>query len=393
MAKSTKPAKRAAAAPLLPPKNSARAAYAAATTPGILPAQALRHLIADGALKLASPLGPRQLQPASVDLRLGPTAYRIRASFLPGPGHTVASKLDDLKLHAIDLRDAAVLETGCVYLVPLMESLALPAVVAATTNPKSSTGRLDVFTRVIADSSAAFDQIAVGYHGPLYAEICPQTFPILVRQGTTLSQIRFRCGNPIETDDGLRALQRDIGLVRGGVDDIDGGVALSVDLKGDANGLVGYRARRHTGIVDVDAPGSCAIADYWEPIHARGSGPSRHRLILDPDQFYILASKEAVHVPPTHAAEMMPFNPLVGEFRVHYAGFMDPGFGHAPAGGSGARVVLEVRSHTVPFILEDGQIIGRLVYERMAEVPDILYGRDLKSHYQGQALKLSKHFK
>jgi dCTP deaminase len=396
MAKSTKPAKRAAAAPATAQKSSPRptpsSVAASDTTPGILPAQALRQLITDGALKLASPLGPRQLQPASVDLRLGPTAYRIRASFLPGPGHTVASKLEDLKLHAIDLRDAAVLETGCVYLVPLMESLVLPAAFAATTNPKSSTGRLDVFTRVIADSSAAFDQIAAGYQGPLYAEICPQTFPILVRQGSTLSQIRFRCGNPTESDDGLRVLQREMGLVSGGVDDISGGVALSVDLKGDASGLVGYRARRHTGIVDVDAPGSCAIADYWEPIHARGAGPSRHRLILDPDQFYILASKEAVHVPPTHAAEMMPFNPLVGEFRVHYAGFMDPGFGHAPAGGSGARVVLEVRSHTVPFILEDGQVIGRLVYERMSEVPDILYGRDLKSHYQGQHLKLSKHF-
>ncbi len=376
-------------APLRTPAQPADAA----PPPGILPAQAIRTLMANGALALAQPLGPRQLQPASIDLRLGATAYRIRASFLPGPGHTVATKLDQLKLHAIDLTEAAVLETGCVYLVPLLESLALPPAIAATTNPKSSTGRLDVFTRVIADGSSAFDQIAAGYHGPLYAEICPQTFPILVRAGSTLSQIRFRAGQPIESDDTLHALQRDIGLVSGGVNDIASGIALSVDLRGDSNGLVGYRARRHTGIVDVDAPGSCAIADYWEPIHARGDGPGRHRLILDPDQFYILASKEAVHVPPTHAAEMMPFNPLVGEFRVHYAGFMDPGFGHALAGGSGARVVLEVRSHTVPFILEDGQIIGRLVYERMAEVPDILYGRDLKSHYQGQHLKLSKHFR
>ena len=362
-------------------------------TSGILPAQAIRALMADGALKLARPLADRQLQPASIDLRLGTKAYRVRASFLPGPGHTVASKLDDLKLHEIDLSVPAVLETGCVYIVPLLESLALPAAIAATTNPKSSTGRLDVFTRVIADGSGAFDQINAGYSGPLYAEICPQTFPILVRAGSTLSQIRFRSGDPIETDAALARLQHDAKLVTGGVEDISHGIALSVDLAGDANGLVGYRAKRHTGIVDVDAPGSCAIADYWEPIHARGSGPARHRLILDPDQFYILASQEAVHVPPTHAAEMMPFNPLVGEFRVHYAGFMDPGFGHAPAGGGGAKVVLEVRSHTVPFILEHGQIIGRLVYERMTEVPEILYGQDLKSHYQGQALKLSKHFR
>ncbi len=373
------------------------AARTAAVSPsvhsGILPSQAISGLMAGGAITLARPLGPRQLQPASIDLRLGRVAYRVRASFLPGPGRTVASKLDDLKLHQIDLAEPAVLETGCVYIVPLLESLALPPEIAATTNPKSSTGRLDVFTRVIADASGAFDQIAAGYKGPLYAEICPQTFPILVREGSTLSQIRFRTGQPVESDGELIKLQREIRLVTGGVENIEHGIALSVDLAGDAKGLVGYRAKRHTGIVDVDAPGSCAIADYWEPIHVDPARAASHRLILDPDQFYILASKEAVHVPPTHAAEMMPFNPLVGEFRVHYAGFMDPGFGHAAAGGAGARVVLEVRSHTVPFILEDGQIIGRLVYERMAEIPEILYGRDLKSNYQGQHLKLSKHFK
>jgi dCTP deaminase len=384
MAKTNKTAKRATTA-TAPPANLSRS--------GILPAQAIRELMADKSLLLAHPLAPRQLQPASIDLRLGNRAYRVRASFLPGPGHTVISKLDDLKLHEIDLSVPAVLETGCVYIVPLLESLALPPGIAATTNPKSSTGRLDVFTRVIADGSGAFDQIGAGYHGPLYAEICPQTFPILVRAGSTLSQIRFRIGQPIESDAELQRLQRESRLVTGGVENIEHGIALSVDLAGDATGLVGYRAKRHTGIVDVDAPGSCAIADYWEPIHVSPTNTRSHRLILDPDQFYILASKEAVHVPPTHAAEMMPFNPLVGEFRVHYAGFMDPGFGHAPAGGSGARVVLEVRSHTVPFILEDAQIIGRLVYERMAEVPDILYGQDLKSHYQGQHLKLSKHFK
>ena len=381
MAKTSKPAKRATTA------------TPSAALSGILPAQAIRQLIADKSLLLSHPPGARQLQPASIDLRLGAVAYRVRASFLPGPGNTVASKLDDLKLHMIDLSVPAVLETGCVYIVPLMESLALPSAIAATTNPKSSTGRLDVFTRVIADGSGAFDQIAAGYRGPLYAEICPQTFPILVREGSTLSQIRFRTGHPIETDANLAKLHQEYTLVSGGVDDIANGIALSVDLAGDKNGLVGYRAKRHTGIVDVDAPGSCAIADYWEPIHVDANKSKSHRLILDPDQFYILASKEAVHVPPTHAAEMMPFNPLVGEFRVHYAGFMDPGFGHAAAGGSGARVVLEVRSHTVPFILEHGQTIGRLVYERMTEVPEILYGRELKSNYQGQHLKLSKHFR
>lgn len=363
-----------------------------AVTDGILPAQAIRALISAGAVKLAEPLGERQLQPASLDLRLGATAYRVRASFLPGPASTVAAKLDGLKLHAIDLDrpEGAVLETGCVYIVPLLESLALSDKVAASTNPKSSTGRLDVFTRVIADGVAAFDTVPRGYRGPLYAEICPLTFPVVARKGSTLSQIRFRVGNPVEDDAGLVSLHARETLVQGGSAraDIAGGVALTVDLGGDASGLIGYRAKRHTGLVDVDKPRSCAVADYWEPIRT----PTAGRLVLDPDQFYILASKEAVHVPPTHAAEMMPFNPLVGEFRVHYAGFMDPGFGHAAAGGAGARVVLEVRSHSVPFVLDDGQIIGRLVYERLTETPEKLYGSDLGSNYQAQGLKLSKHF-
>ncbi len=360
-----------------------------AVTDGILPAQAIRALVSGGALKLAEPMADGQLQPASIDLRLGREAYRVRASFLPGPGSKVGDKLSDLKLHTIDLTKGSVLETGCVYIVPLLESLGLPDTISASANPKSSTGRLDVFTRVIADGVSAFDQVPAGYKGPLYAEICPQTFPILARTGSKLSQLRFRVGNPREDDKSLARLHKEQTLVSGGAADIADGIALSVDLVGGLSGLVGYRAKRHTGVVDVDAPKSCAISDYWEPIDSRGS----RRLILDPDQFYILASKEAVHIPPTHAAEMMPFNPLVGEFRVHYAGFMDPGFGHEPAGGHGSRVVLEVRSHKVPFILDDGQIIGRLVYERMVEIPEMLYGRDLGSNYQAQGLKLSKHFR
>ena len=339
------------------------------TQAGILPSQAIEGLIERGKVKLAEPLVETQLQPASLDLRLGTIAYRVRASFLPGRGESVAGKLDDLQLHAISLSQGAVLETGCVYVAPLLESLALPDDLSAATNPKSSTGRLDVFTRVIADGVSAFDQIPAGYTGPLFAEICPQTFPIVVRKGSRLSQIRFRAG--------------------GSEAEIVDEVPLSVDLSGNATGLVGYRGKRHTGLVDVDVVGGYPVLDYWEPITVR----DKKRLILDPDQFYILASKEAVHVPPTQAAEMVPFNPLVGEFRVHYAGFFDPGFGHAAAGGEGAKAVLEVRSHKVPFILEDGQTIGRLVYERLTETPKLVYGRDLASHYQAQGLKLSKHFK
>ncbi len=348
----------------------AKPATAKRVQAGILPSQGIEALIAAGQVKLVEPLLEKQLQPASLDLRLGTVAYRVRASFLPGRGETVGAKLDDLQLHAISLSQGAVLETGCVYVAPLLESLALPADMSAATNPKSSTGRLDVFTRVIADGVSAFDQIPAGYAGQLFAEICPQTFPVVVRKGSRLSQIRFRAGGSDAADV---------------VDE----VPLSVDLVGNEAGLVGYRAKRHTGLVDVDMVGACPVIDYWEPIHVR----EKKRLILDPDQFYILASKEAVQVPPTQAAEMVPFNPLVGEFRVHYAGFFDPGFGHAAAGGEGSRAVLEVRSHKVPFILEDGQTIGRLVYEQLTETPKLVYGRDLSSHYQAQGLKLSKHFK
>ena len=368
-------------------KSSVKAANDAVA--GIVPSQGIRGMMASGALKLTEPIAENQLQPASIDLRLGPVAYRVRASFLPGRDSRVQTKLDELQMHTISLSQGAVLETGCVYIVPLLESLALPDGVAAAANPKSSTGRLDVFTRVIADGVNAFDQVPAGYQGPLFAEICPQTFPIVVRKGSRLSQIRFRIGPAADTDAALAELHKREKLISSDDADIAGGIALSVDLKGDKDGLIGYRARRHTGVVDVDKPASCAVSDYWDPIYLKGA----NHLILDPDQFYILASKEAVHVPPTHAAEMMPFNPLVGEFRVHYAGFIDPGFGHAAAGGHGSRVVLEVRSHKVPFILEHGQIIGRLIYERMTETPDIIYGRDLKSNYQGQGLKLSKHFK
>ncbi|MEZ5909278.1 MAG: 2'-deoxycytidine 5'-triphosphate deaminase [Hyphomicrobiaceae bacterium] len=361
---------------------------------GILPVQALRHIVEAGHIRASVPIGDDQLQPASLDLRLGEVAYRVRASFLPAPGTEVATKLADLSLHVIDLTAGAVLETGCVYVVPLLESLALPEDIAAAANPKSSTGRLDVFTRVIADGVAAFDQISGGFTGRLYAEICPQTFPIVVRRGSKLSQIRFRRGDPRESDDALRQLHGREPLISGGTGDINQGIALSVDLSpansGKPSGLMGYRAKRNTGVVDVDRVGACPVSEYWEAIWIESAS---RRLILDPDQFYILASKEAVSIPPTHAAEMLPFNPLVGEFRVHYAGFMDPGFGHASTGGSGARVVLEVRSHKVPFILEDGQIVGRLVYERMSEVPETLYGQGIGSHYQAQGLKLSKHFK
>ncbi|MEO5321734.1 2'-deoxycytidine 5'-triphosphate deaminase [Mesorhizobium sp. CC13] len=356
---------------------------------GILPDQDIAALFASGALA-APPLDADQVQPASLDLRLGAKAFRVRASFLPGPGHLVQAKLDRLKLHEIDLADGAVLETGCVYIVPLQEALNLPADISASANPKSSTGRLDIFTRVMTDRGQEFDKIPAGYAGPLYLEVSPRTFPIVVRKGSRLSQIRFRKGNALLSEAELHALHVSDRLVAIDPPNISGGgIALSIDLGGEAGSIVGYRGKHHTGLVDVDKRAAHAVVDFWEPIYNHGSG----ELVLDPDEFYILVSREAVHVPPLYAAEMTPFDPLVGEFRVHYAGFFDPGFGHSAAGGTGSRAVLEVRSHEVPFILEHGQIVGRLVYEYMLARPRALYGSDLGSNYQAQGLKLSKHFR
>ena len=356
--------------------------------PGIIAAHQILELVEGGGIKVARRLDPDQIQPASLDLRLGDKAYRVRASFLPGPQMTVADRLSVLKLHEFDLSAGAVLETGCVYIIPLMEGLALPAELTASANPKSSTGRLDIFTRVIIDRAREFDTIPPGYEGPLYLEVSPRTFPVVVRAGSRLSQMRFRRGDARLDDKTLLALHRKVTLVDN-VPNIDNGLVITIDLAGAANGIVGYRAKRHTGVVDVDKRALYDPAEFWEPIMRHWSS----ELVLDPDQFYILVSREAVHIPPDYAAEMVPFDPLVGEFRVHYAGFFDPGFGHSQAGGEGSRAVLEVRSHEVPFILEHGQIVGRLVYEKMAERPEKLYGEDMGSNYQAQGLKLSKHFR
>ena len=357
---------------------------------GVFPARLIEKLHQQGAIEADRPFDPDQVQPASLDLRLGDVAYRVRSSFLPGPSHSVAERIEALKLHEIDLTKGAVLERGCVYLVPLQERLDLPEAVSASANPKSSTGRLDVFTRVIGDRARGFDQMPAGYKGPLYLEVSPRTFPVLVRRGSRLSQMRFRSGDHRLTVAEHQALHETDTLVFNNNVPVGEGVALSIDLKGEGrNGLIGFRSKRHTAVVDVDKKAALDVLDFWDPLHHRG----REELILDPDEFYILVSDEAVHVPPSHAAEMVPFDPLVGEFRVHYAGFFDPGFGHSFAGGTGSRAVLEVRSREVPFLLGHGQTIGRLIYERLAEAPDRLYGSALGSNYQAQTLKLSKHFK
>ncbi|MCF6219840.1 MAG: 2'-deoxycytidine 5'-triphosphate deaminase [Robiginitomaculum sp.] len=351
---------------------------------GILPAQDLAKLIADGHVHARSSSEPMlgrafepeieagQIQPASLDLRLGTKAYRLRASFLPGQksngqGRKVTDCLDQhLVMHEIDLTNGAVLETGCVYLVPLMEGLQLPRDLSARTNPKSSTGRLDVFTRVIADGASQFETIEPGYAGPLYVEIAPRTFSVLARPGDRLVQIRFRRG----------------------VEKILKSQTVSIDLKGEsADGIIGWRARRHSGLVDIAGVDAHKALDYWQPLSAPNG-----RLILDPEEFYILASKESVTIPEDQAAEMAPIAPEIGEFRAHYAGFFDPGFGLKQAGGAGSRAVLEVRGRDVPFMLRHGQAVAKLDFEAMSAIPENLYGTN-GSHYQAQGLRLSKHFK
>jgi len=354
---------------------------------GVLPSQMLTELLANGTISADPAVLPAQIQPASLDLRLGNVAYRVRASFLTGAGRTVMDRLPEFEMHRIDLGDGAVLEKGCVYLVPLMEKLALPATMSAAANAKSSTGRLDLLTRLLIDGGAEFDRTPAGYSGPLYAEICPRSFSVLVRPRMRLNQLRLSVGDATLGDADLTELHARTPLVTGGEPMIADGLGFSVDLKPQTGDLVGYRAKPHAGVIDLDKLNHYPAADFWEDVRSENG-----QIILDPAAFYILVSREAVTIPPDTAAEMAPYLAMVGEFRVHYAGFFDPGFGHADAGGAGARGVLEVRCHEVPFVLEHGQIVGRLIYERMMSAPDTLYGREIASNYQGQGLKLSKHF-
>lgn len=353
---------------------------------GVLPDSEIVRFVGGSVVESDIPVESGQIQPASLDLRLGSVAYRVRVSFLPGKGRTVGERLEEFQMHRFDIDDGVVLEKGCVYVVQLQERLSLPGDVHAAANAKSSTGRLDLLTRLVADGGTEFDRVEEGYSGPLYAEICPRSFSVLVRTGSRLNQIRFRRGATSLSDDELRTLQRDAGLVPRNAS-IDGGLGFSVGIQRD-NSETGFRAKPHAGIIDVDSVGLYDPAEFWDPVFA-----SNGSIILDPGSFYILASRDAVSIPPEYAAEMVPYISMVGEFRVHYAGFFDPGFGHSSSGGAGSKAVLEVRCHEAPFLLEDGQLVGRLVFERMAAKPDAPYGVINGSNYQGQGLKLSKHFK
>jgi dCTP deaminase len=363
-------------------------------TTGVFPSQLITQLIESGRISAAEPIANDQIQPASLDLRLGHFAYRMQASFLPGRQSTVEKKLADLSMAKINLQDGGLLERGAVYLIPLLEQLWLPENVSGKANPKSTTGRLDVFTRIITDYSDEFERISAGYQGPLYAEVVPRTFSIVVQPGMRLSQLRLMRGKPLSPDAKLSNLHDEETLVF--VDEqeaealIEKGLKLSVSLRGSvASEVIAFRAKRNAPIIDLAKIDFYDPAQFWDPITSQPDG----RLILNPGDFYILASRERVRVPPLFAAEMVPFDPSVGEFRIHYAGFFDPGFGYGLKDIQGTKAVLEVRAHEVPFLIEDGQIVGRLIYVRMMGKPDRIYGVGIGSSYQRQGLALAKQFR
>ena len=373
---------------------------------GVLSSQEILELIHKNVITSENGIEKDLIQPASIDLRLGIKAWRVPASFLPGKGNKVSSRLKDLAMHEFSLIDGAVLECGCVYIVKLLENVSLTENLTGIANPKSSTGRLDVFTRLIVDGAMEFEEVPAGYQGPLYAEISPRTFSVLVRTGSRLNQLRLRRGQSFTSDKEMEILQEHVGLVRNQdninlLDKIKNGVPLSVDLIGE-NGLIGYKARKHSMLIDIDKPNHYKRELFWEKItvedllYQGGDYKNKNNqgsLILSPDAFYILASKEYVSVPSKYAAEMRAYDTKVGEFRAHYAGFFDPGFGLTELGASKTKAVLEVRSHDVPFLIEQDQTVCRLVYEPMANVPSILYGEAGSSNnYQAQGLKLAKHF-
>jgi dCTP deaminase len=358
---------------------------------GVFPSQRIAEFIASGRIAATVPVEPKQIQPASLDLRLGPVAYRVRASFLPGRSATVEEKIRDLGMIEIDLTAGAVFEKRCVYIVPLSEEWFLPDAVSGKANPKSTTGRLDIFTRLITDYGTEFEKVPAGYKGKLYAEVVPRTFSVRLKTGMSLNQVRFVRGRPasLREDFTLGKLHEESPLAFTPDDSpAESPRLISIDLAGSSgSGVVGYKARNHAPLIDLSLVNHYDPGEFWEPIQ------STRKIILDPDDFYILVSKEKVSVPPDLAAEMVAYDPAIGEFRIHYAGFFDPGFGYAVEEGRGTTAVLEVRSHEVPFVLEDGQVVGRLIYERLLESPEKIYGPKIGSSYQSQGLSLSKQFR
>jgi len=378
---------------------------------GILSFQHLRALVRQRVIRADVPITSKQIQPASLDLRLGTKAYRLLSSFLPEPSDQQSQFTiedlyrSDMVMYDMDLTNGAILEKGHVYLVPLMERVKLPKDIRGRTNPKSSTGRLDIFTRVVTDLHVGFDEIRSGYEGPLFLEIVPRSFTIRVQAGLALNQLRLMSGKPMVSDSGLRIVHRKTPLLFHNGDSgktdmplsakelrVNNGLFLSVDLQGSSDhseAIVGYRAKKNSHVIDLSLVGHYAATDFWEPLKRNATAT----MLLEPEEFYILASKERIQVPPAYSSEMVAYEAACGEIRTHYAGFFDPGFGYANPSRKGTQVVLEVRPHDVPFRIHDGQTFFKVVYEKMRDIPMQLYGSALGSSYFQQGLTLSKHFK
>lgn len=363
---------------------------------GILPWQEIKSLVEVG--RISPDIPDAQIQPASIDLRLGSKAYRVQASFLRGNSTTLLNKVHELLDSTIDLAEPTpqLLERGVVYIIPLVESLRLPNDIQGIANPKSTTGRLDIFTRLITECGDQFDRVPLGYSGKLYVEVSSRTFPIRVREGMRLNQLRFVRGNSLDPvrNGSLRKLAKEYRLIHEQTpteSSIGDGVEIRVDLQGnDESSVVAYKAKDSPRAIELDRLDYYDPQEFWERIPR----PRHRRIILSKGEFYLLASKAKVSVPLNHAAEMIAHDPSMGEFRVHYAGFFDPGFGYGTHGEiQGTKAVLEVRAYEVPILLEDNDVVGRLHYYPMAGIPQKVYGASIGSSYQEQGLALSKQFK
>ena len=339
---------------------------------GYLTNQSIELACHEGIINSRVSLLASQFQPVSLDLRLGTHAFRIQSSFLP-ENDTVEIKLNEVKLYEIDLRDGGILEKGAIYLIPLLEELDFPKNFQGRTNPKSSTGRLDMFTRVIVDHGHRFDEIPSGYKGKMYLEVIPRSFPVRVKEGLRLNQLRIFQGNPHLTDIQLKNFYKKSPIL---FDDggkpvkinevkIDSGLFISLDLAGSGkDGVVAYKAKTNSCVIDMSLNRHYHPMDFWEPITL--TQIRNKRLILEPESFYIMMSKEKICIWPHLLAEMVAYEPNSGELRTHYAGFFDPGFGwHGGKAtkNQGTRAVMEVRPHDVPFMVEDGQTFCRLKFE------------------------------
>lgn len=372
---------------------------------GVFSDEELNEAIGSGVITATEPIEEGQVQPASIDLRLGTKVYRLVSSFLP-ENEGVLDKLHQKDMYGTDLvmyemdmgEDGKILEKDSVYLIPLMESLKLPRGVGGKANPKSTTGRLDIFTRIITDKNPRFDEIKDGYKGGLFLEIMPRSFTVKVKAGQSLVQLRLRRGNCLVGDAQLKRLNTDTGILYDGKDKvsnangniISNGIFMSVDLKGDKSGIIGYKSKKNSHVVDLSNKDHYNIEDFWEPIYNNG----KNTLILEPEEFYILASKEKIRIPGGYASEMLPFEAGSGELRTHYAGFFDPGFGYGKRGEvRGTQAVLEVRAHDVPFMIAHGQTLFKLFFEKMSKTPKNVYGPKIGSSYQYQTITLSKQFK